>query len=111
MPIRKNNTIKNVLAPTEVIYGTAGYPTYYKEPCRLYKTNDPNNDNNYEGQLENIVEALDVNWSIYNPFNEVDFALGSITDKKVLKPAAIYTKEVDFYGIKCYNNTEGILWL
>ena len=108
IPIRADRSYRNMIGPTEVIYGTAGHPNYYKDKISLWHANLDNIDNTYDVVLdETKVSPVSSKWAIYDPFDPDDKSRnfrGTI-ENNILKPAQIYIKDADPYGIYCYLNS------
>lgn len=105
IPIKATSQYCNIIGPTDVIYGTSGYPTYYKEPFQLwaYPSSESNN--------EDTITEVDTYWELYNPLKENENYIGKI-EKDILKPASIYTSNAKPYGaIGKDLKTNTILWV
>lgn len=112
IPIRKNNTYRNIIGPTEIIYDSNGKIDYFKTPYEMWWCADSSKiDEVYDTVASQTdVSQLHTTWKIYNPYNESLNYIGSFDDEKlnnILRPAPLYVKDVDPYGVACYLNSEG----
>lgn len=98
IPIRSSISYSGIIGADEIIYSSAGTIDYYKGDYQLYYNNNLNLNN--------------VNWTIYDPWNRSanDSSLGAISTNNILKPATIYFKGSEPYGVKASINGE-IVWL
>lgn len=98
IPIRSSINYSGIIGADEIIYSSAGTVDYYKGEYQLYYNNNLNLNN--------------VNWTIYDPWNRSanDSSLGIISTNNILKPATIYFKGSEPYGVKASVNGE-IVWL
>lgn len=104
VPIRASKQFRNIIGPTEIIYNSTGGVDYYKEPIQLWWCPDPSSINEYdmvEDQTQIIPYKL--NWDIYNPYGEESSLIGAVSSNDILRPASLYTKNTDPYGIICYD--------
>lgn len=117
IPIRLNHQYRNIIGPTEIIYDSSGNVDYYKEPYELWWVEDPSNVNfvlDAVGSQEDIVlkDNRFIQWKIYNPYEESASLIGTMASeaadggkieekKNILKPAPIYTKDTEPYGVEC----------
>lgn len=114
IPIRKNAQYRNYVGPIDILYNSTGYADYYKKPCELWwceKSDEVNAE--YDMVYGNIIQNKDVIWDIYNPLEEDPLYLGtfSLENRDILKPASIYFKNSDFYGIVCKDKESNVLWI
>jgi hypothetical protein len=65
---------------------------------------------------ETKLSMLATTWRIYDPFFETDPKrpdetvsrfIGTVSERNILQPAAIYVKDAKPYGVACYLNVEG----
>lgn len=107
IPIRKwideKKYYSHVTGATYVVYPSSGYPQYYNNPFKVYiATKDDN---------VSIVQSIEKNgnWNLYNPHNESEVYVGNISDKNILKPAAIYSAGTKQYGLQ-YSYGGQVCW-
>ena len=107
VPIRKwindEKEYSHVTGATFVNYPSSGYPTYYNNPFKVHiveKTQSTSVKQNIE---------KDGSWSLYNPHNEAHVYVGNISEKNILKPAAVYTQGVKQYGLQ-YSYGGQVCW-
>lgn len=112
IPIRLTHQFRNIVGTTEIIYDSSGNVDYYKEPYELWWVDNPNNVNyilDAVASQEDIVlyNNNSLNWNIYNPYLESESFIGTMSDgsyhskTNILKPAPIYTKDTQPYGVEC----------
>jgi hypothetical protein len=98
VPIRKwiNNEkeYSHVTGATFVNYPSSGYPTYYNNPFKVHIVEKTQNTS--------VKQSIEKNgsWSLYNPHNEAHVYIGNISEKNILKPAAVYTQGIKQYGLQ-----------
>lgn len=112
IPIRVNKQYRNYIGPTEIIYGTAGYPDYYKSPIELWYCDNEQDVNEYDivEDYTKIVANTSSSWEIYNPLNEKQEYLGGI-ENNILKPSPIYVKEAKPYGVVGLDKEKKPIWV
>ena len=107
IPIRKwisdQKHYSHVTGATYVTYPSSGYPTYYNNPFKVHITRKTDSTS-----LTQEIEK-DGKWRLYNPHDESEVYVGNISDKNILKPAAVYTQGVKQYGLQYSYNNE-ICW-
>lgn len=115
VPIRKDASYRYIVGPTEVIYNSNGYANYFKDPYQIYSCGTTDNVNEYDMVIdETLLAPTASRWHIYDPFAEntketESRFIGTISDANILKPASMYVKGANPYGVACYENVEGEL--
>ena len=107
VPIRKwisdEKEYSHVTGATFVNYPSSGYPTYYNNPFKVHIVEKTQNTS-----VKQNIEK-DGSWSLYNPHNEAHVYIGNISEKNILKPAAVYTQGVKQYGLQ-YSYGGQVCW-
>ena len=107
IPIRKwideKKYYSYVTGATYVVYPSSGYPQYYNNPFKVYITTKDDN--------VSVSQSIEKNgdWNLYNPHNESEVYVGNISDKNILKPAAIYSAGTKQYGLQ-YSYGGQVCW-
>ncbi len=83
----------------EIIYSTAGYPSYYKEAWKLHLKDDENNNMSMD-------EVASTTWSTFH----TDEYSGTFSDKYILKPLGVYVKNALQYGAQVKLSDGTVLW-
>lgn len=116
VPIRATNQYRNIIGPTEIIYNSTGEVDYYKEPIELWWCRDPKSINQYDHvEDQTTISNFITHWEIYNPYQEPNYLIGSVSQNNILQPASLYIKNTEPYGIVCYDNANAAnkkkLWI
>ena len=117
IPIRANPSYRYIIGPTDIVYNSSGYADYYKDPYQMWWSGGEENVNEYDMVVdETKLSMLATTWRIYDPFFETDPKrpdetvsrfIGTVSERNILQPAAIYVKDAKPYGVVCYLNVEG----
>ena len=117
IPIRSSSIFRYIVGPTEIIYNSSGYATYYKDPYQMWWCGSEDNVNEFDMvKDETKMSMVTSTWRIYDPFFETDPKrpdetesrfIGTISERNILQPATIYVKDAKPYGVICYSNVGG----
>ena len=106
IPIRKwisnNKHYSHVTGATYVSYPSEGYPHYYNNPFKTHVVTKSSDDVTKE-----TVETGG-KWNIYNPHNEYEVFIGTMSDKNILQPAAVFS-DAKQYGVQ-YTYGNQVCW-
>lgn len=112
IPIRATPAFRYIVGPTDIVYNSSGYATYYKDPYQMWWCGGDDNVNEYDMVIdETKMSLVTSSWRIYDPYSTGDEDrskfIGLVSDRNILQPASIYVKGANPYGVACYSNVEG----